>query len=147
MSLRNLTRAWWNFGGNVWAFITLHAFFFCAIFAFQTPIPERYLNTISALQFTLLSGPLCPPFSCTCNCVSLLRFSCQRSNWCARSHGSTYAGHASAQTHDTRRHWNHNWRARWHAHMAICPYIHRGMSESPQGKGRGQKADYKQGVV
>lgn len=43
----------------------------------QTPIPKRYLNTISALLFTLLPGPLCPPFSCAC--VSLLMFLCQRS--------------------------------------------------------------------
>lgn len=55
-------RAWGNFGGNFKAFIMLHALFLCVIFPFKTPIPEKYLTTISALLFTLLPISSLSPF-------------------------------------------------------------------------------------
>lgn len=120
----------WNFCGIFRVLLMLHALFFCAFGAFQTPISERYFNTRRALV-PWLPGLLCPPVSC--NCVSFLMFSCQRSNGCARSHTSTYA-----QFGDICGQWNQKWGARWHVHM----HVHRGVSESPHGNGRGE-ADHR----
>lgn len=98
-----------------------------------------YLNTISALLFTLLPGHFCPPFSWACNCISLLMFSWQRSNGCARSQGNTYMQaillHKLVTRVDTE--------TKTGVHTCPCVHIHRGESESPQGKGRGQKLNYR----
>lgn len=105
--LRNLTRVWWNFSGSFREFIMLPVLFFGATLAFQTPILERYLNTISALLFTLLPTTLCPPFARTCNCVTLRMSSCQQSDTCAQFQASTYVAQMCRHFSQHRLTWTH----------------------------------------